>query len=328
MTADAPRRPVLIEQPDRLGVRSFPAWSCTMRLAVADPEVLGPASDDLIAMLDAVDAVASRFRTDSALSIANRRAGRPMPVPGLLVQLADAALTVARHTGGLVDPTVGRAMRRIGYDRDIADVLAADPGQAATRLTPYRAVSAMPGWRQVRLDRNIGLLTVPAGTELDLGATAKAYTADQAAATLSRRYGTAVLVELGGDIAVAGDRPDGWCVHVAERAGGDGQPVLLHRGGLATSTTALRRWQHGGRTVHHIVDPRTGTSASGPWRTVSVAAHSAIAANAASTAAIVLGADALAWLQARQLAARLVGIDGTVHTTAGWPAHAPLAVAS
>jgi FAD:protein FMN transferase len=143
--------------------------------------------------------------------------------------------------------------------------------------------------------------------------------ADRAAAALSRRYETAVLVELGGDLAVAGDRPDGWGVRVAEREGEDGQLVLIRRGGLATSTTTVRRWTRGTRTMHHIVDPRTAAPADGPWRTVSVAAPLALTANVASTAAIVMGERAVGWLESHGLAARLVSNDGTVHTTAGWP---------
>ena len=171
----------------------------------------------------------------------------------------------------------------------------------------------------MRLDREAGLLTVPVGAALDLGATAKAFIADHAARALSRRYDTGVLVELGGDIAVAGHRPDGWCLDVAEREGGDGQLVLVRHGGLATSTTTVRTWRRGGRPVHHIVDPRTGLPADGPWRTVSVYAPCALAANTASTAAIVMGEDAVAWLETRNLTARLVGLDGTVVTTGAWP---------
>ena len=164
-----------------------------------------------------------------------------------------------------------------------------------------------------------GLVTVPAGTALDLGSTAKALTADRAAETLARRYGTGVLVELGGDVAVAGERPDGWCVQVAEREGGDGQLVLLRHGGLATSSTTVRTWHRGDVRMHHIVDPRTGRPADGPWRTVTVSADDTLHANAASTAAIVLGDDALDWLTGHGYAARLVARDGAVHTTAGWP---------
>jgi FAD:protein FMN transferase len=287
------------------------AWSCTIRLVTADPGVLRYAAADLHALLRQIDAAASRFRSDSALSRANAHAGRPIPVSRELVELVDAALRMAAHTDGAVDPTVGRAVAALGYDRDIAAVLPDGP--------PVQAVASKRTWRGVRLDRAAGLLTVPAGTALDLGATAKASTADLAATTLARRHDTAVLVELGGDVAMAGDRPDGWCLRVAERAGDTGELVLLHRGGLATSTTTIRRWQRGGRPVHHIVDPRTGASAGGTWRTATVAAADALHANAASTAAIVLGEDAMPWLRAHGYAARLVAQDGTVHTTAGWP---------
>lgn len=296
------------------------AWSCAVRLVVDDDRALAAATADLTHLLERVDRTASRFRADSDLSRANVNAGRPTPVPRLLVELVGAALGAAAATGGAVDPTVGRAVRRLGYDRDISEV-AAD-GPAVTPLPPRRT------WRDVRLHRGAGLLTVPAGTALDLGATAKAWTADRAAALLSARYGTAVLVELGGDLAVAGDRPDGWVVTVAERQGDDGQLVLLRSGGLVTSTTTVRRWRRGGRPVSHIVDPRTGRAAAGPWRTVSVCAPSALAANTESTAAIVDGAGAPERLAARGLAARFVAQDGSVHTTAGWPAGRVAAVAS
>ncbi len=294
------------------------AWSCTVRLVVDDHAALAPAVADLEHLLRRVDAAASRFRADSALSRANTHAGRPVPVPKLLVDLVDAALRIAAHTDGAVDPTLGRVMDRIGYDRDISAVLPAAPEAAP-------AAPASRTWRDVRLDRDAGLLTVPAGSTLDLGASAKAYTADFAARRLARRFDTAVLVELGGDVAVAGPRPDGWCVQVAEREGGDGQLVLVRSGGLTTSTTTLRRWRRAGIDLHHIVDPRTGWPALGPWRTVTVGAADALHANAASTAAIVLGEHAEAWLAEHGYAARLVSTDGAVRTTAGWPSGRVLA---
>jgi thiamine biosynthesis lipoprotein len=294
------------------------AWSCTVRLVVDDERVLPAAVEDLVALLARVDAVASRFRRDSALSVANRRAGRPSPVPKLLVDLVAAALDAARQTAGAVDPTLGLAMHRIGYDRDIADV----PADGASVPAGLHRPGA---WRSVRLHREVGLLTVPVGSALDLGATAKAWTADTAARELAERYATAVLVELGGDLAVAGDRPDGWVIRVAEREGRDGQLVLVRSGGLATSTTTVRAWRRGGQALHHLLDPSTGLPAAGPWRTASVAAPSALAANIASTAAIVRGDDALAQLTTRGLAARLIGRDGLVVTTPGWPRALPVA---
>lgn len=287
------------------------AWSCTVRLVIDDERALRPAVADLQALLDRVDAAASRFRADSALSYANAHAGRPVPVPQLLVELVAAAQRVAADTNGAVDPTIGRALAVLGYDRDISAV--AEDGPMVTAARSAR------DWRDIRLVAHAGLLTVPAGAALDLGASAKAYTADLAARTLSRRYETAVMVELGGDIAVAGHRADGWCIDVAERAGERGQRVVIRRGGLATSTTAVRKWRRGGQVVHHIVDPRSGAPADGPWRTASVAAGDTLHANAASTAAIVLGADAVSWLEDNGYAARLVAHDGLVHRTSGWP---------
>ncbi|MDT4939866.1 MAG: FAD:protein transferase [Pseudonocardiales bacterium] len=295
------------------------AWSCLMRLVVEDDRALAAAAADLDALLARVEAAASRFRSDSALSIANLRAGRPTPIPRILVQLISAALDAARDTEGLVDPTVGRCVRTLGYDRDLA-VIEPD-GPAVSPAVPHAR------WQAVRLDSHAGLLTVPRGVELDLGATAKAWTADVAARTLSSRYGTAVLVELGGDLAVAGTRRDGWRIDVAEHAGGPGEQVVVHHGGLATSTTTIRRWRRGDADVHHLIDPRTGAPADTCWRTASVYATTAVSANVASTAAIVLGDDAMEWLERRNLAARLVDESDAVATTRAWPRPRVLAVA-
>jgi len=296
-----------------------PAWSCMVRLIVADRTVRDVAARELTALLDLVDRTASRFRPDSALSRANANAGRPTPVPALLVEFVRAALDAAAVTGGVVDPTVGLAMQRIGYDRDIRAV--------ADSSDPVYPLAARASWHDVLLDREADLLTVPPGTALDLGATAKAHLADLAALVLSRRHRTAVLVEIGGDLAVHGNGP-GWNVLVAEQAGTPGQLVLVRHGGLATSTTTVRRWRRAGQPMHHIVDPTTGAPTDGPWRTVTVHAQSALAANTASTAAIVLGDTAFDWLTARRLAARLVARYGTIVATAWWPSVGLEAVAS
>jgi FAD:protein FMN transferase len=134
-----------------------------------------------------------------------------------------------------------------------------------------------------------------------------------------------VLVSLGGDIAVAGPAPaGGWPIlvtddHRADPSKADGQVVGIAAGGLATSSTAVRRWRTTDGVVHHVVDPRTGRPAREVWRTVSVAARSCVDANTASTAAIVLGEDARSWLIERGLPARLVRPDGRVDTTGTWP---------
>jgi thiamine biosynthesis lipoprotein len=185
-------------------------------------------------------------------------------------------------------------------------------------------VASVPGWQTVDLQRHHSTVRVAHGVELDLGATAKALAADRAALAASRAAGTGVLVSLGGDVAVAGPAPaPGWPVRISEDHAAPldapGPTVSIRSGGLATSGTAVRRWRAGGAELHHIVDPRTGRPAETPWRAVTVAAASCVDANAASTAAVVLGEAAPEWLADRHLPARLQSGDGTVVCAGGWP---------
>jgi FAD:protein FMN transferase len=186
----------------------------------------------------------------------------------------------------------------------------------------------VPGWQSIRLDGQV--VHLAAGVRLDLGATAKGLGADRSAKAAFTAAGSGgVLVSLGGDIAIAGDAPDGgWPLLVAdehrqarqfEPGRAPAQVIRLTGGGLATSSVTCRRWRRAGQDMHHIVDPRTGYPARGPWRTVTVAAASCAEANAASTAAIIAGEQAPAWLTAQGLPSRLVAHGGTVLCCCGWP---------
>jgi thiamine biosynthesis lipoprotein len=210
----------------------------------------------------------------------------------------------------------------LGYDRDFPLVASTDrPG--TIRLIP------VPGWQCLHIDLARGRAQVPAGVLVDLGATAKARCADRAAAAAAAAAGCGVLVSLGGDVAVAGAAPvGGWKVRVTDSASADagapGQTVEILTGGLATSGVTVRAWRRGGTELHHIVDPRKGAPAPVVWRTVSVAAANCIDANIASTAAIVLGHEAPAWLAERALPSRLVAANGAVTRVAGWPPEAAM----
>jgi thiamine biosynthesis lipoprotein len=294
------------------------AWSCRIRVVVTDPGALAEARAVLTADLDAVDRACSRFRPDSELAAAEASAGRWVTVSPLLADLLDVGLRAARRTDGDVDPTVGGALAGLGYDRDLAAVSA----------TGVVVRTAVPGWRRIELDLDGGRVRIAPGVRVDLGATAKARTADLAAAEIARRTGTGVLVSLGGDIAVAGAAPDGgWRVRVEDVTGDPDLPadgptavVTIVDGGLATSSTRARRWRRGGLDLHHLIDPRTGLPPVAAWRTVSVAAGSCVDANTVSTAAIVRGRRVWPWLREIGLPARLVTEDGEVLTANGWPA--------
>jgi thiamine biosynthesis lipoprotein len=281
-------------------------------VVVDDAAALAGARRAVESELVAIDRACSRFRDDSELSRLHGADGRPTLVGPLLMQCIAVALEAARQTGGLVDPTIGAAVVAAGYDRDFGDL----PVDATAR-----PCVATPGWRSVRLDRERMLVQLPPGARLDLGATAKALAADRAAAAAVAVAPHGVLVGLGGDIATAGRAPaEGWPVGIADghRDAAPDATVALAGGGLATSSTTQRRWRSGGAELHHIFDPRSGRPAPVVWRTVSVAAPTCVRANTASTAAIILGAEAPAWLAARGLPARLVHRDGTVVGTGGW----------
>jgi len=295
------------------------ALGCAVRLAVTAPRTLAGARQALAAWLDQVDLACSRFRDDSEIAALDDSAGREVPISGVLTDALAAALRGAELTNGDVDPTVGSALARLGYDRDF-DLVQHDGSPVKLVVRP------VPGWRRITFDAEQQTLAVPSGIRLDLGATAKAWAADRAAADLAAEFGCGVLVGLGGDIAVAGPPPaDGWNVRIQDRTD-DPDPdaphtgVVIRDGGLATSGTAARRWSRGGRTLHHIVNPHTGLSARTPWRTVSVTAASCLDANIAGTAAVIRGTRAPAWLAECDLDARLVAEDGTVCTIGRWPA--------
>jgi thiamine biosynthesis lipoprotein len=282
---------------------------------VTEPDMLVAGATLLHDQLARLDRAASRFRADSEIARVDGAGGHAVVVSPLLIEILQVALRAARATDGLVDPTVGYAMTQIGYERDFSEV----PSTAAGQLP---APAPVPGWRSVEIDTATSTVRVPHGTRIDVGATAKAWAADRIAASVFDQLGCGALVSLGGDVAVAGPPPPGsFRVGLGDvcDAAPTGGVVAIASGGLATSGVAVRQWYVGDQLVHHIVDPGTGLPAAPWWRTVTVVASSCLEANTASTAAMVKGPSARAWLEARQLPARLVAIDGAVTRVAGWP---------
>ena len=300
------------------GIADDRALGGLVRLVVTRPERLAAAKAAVDRCLDDVDLAASRFRADSEIARVNATTAREVRVSPLLGRFIAEALRGARVTGGAVDPTVGTAVRLSGYDADFASVPA--DGRALELVA-----HAVPGWQAIRYHQPTRTVFVPRGVELDLGSTAKALASDLAAAAGLEAAGSGgVLVSLGGDIAVAGEAPSGgWTIQVSEDSGAsisqDEESITITAGGVATSSTTVRRWTRGGVELHHIIDPATGLPAQGPWRTATVVAGSCVDANIAATAAIVLGERAPGWLEARRLPARLVSREGAVTRTALWP---------
>jgi thiamine biosynthesis lipoprotein len=297
-----------------------PALGTTSFLAVTEDAAFAEASALFDTEIAAVDCACSRFRDDSELVRLNAAGGRPTQVGTLLLEAIEVAVDVARATGGLVDPTIGRTLRLAGYDRTFVLI-------RERHGRPRPSFVKDPDWQSIELDRANRTVRLPKSVELDLGATAKALAADRTARAIFDRTRAGVLVSLGGDVAVAGETPpQRWSIRIADDTAAplhaNGPVVGIATGGLATSGTTVRRWTTSEGEFHHIVDPRTGRPAPAYWRTVTVTASSCVGANTASTAAIVLGEAAPSWLAALRLPARLVRYDGVVTCTPGWPAEA------
>lgn len=292
----------------------FAGFGSTVGVWVTAPEHLATAEAVLRAWVDRVDETCSRFRPDSELNRANGASGRPVSVAPDLLDAVGVALEMAEISGGWYDPTVGEAVVATGYDRQLQEIKLSAPGRAGPAAPAGR-------WREVVVDRRTSTLTVPAGTLLDLGGSAKGWAADRALELIARAIGESrsvgVCVNAGGDLAVSGPAPaGGWPVRVSHAisgpAGAADEQINLHRGAVATSGAVQRRWRVDGREFHHLVNPRTGRPGDEHWRLVTVHASRCAVADPAATVAWLMGAEAPFWLDSQGLTARLVDRDGAV----------------
>ncbi len=291
----------------------FSTWGLTGTLTTERPADASFAAASLWRVIDEIDATCNRFRADSELSRLNASAGATLTVSTTLLEALAAAEAAFTVTDGLCDPTVLPALLAWGYDRDY-DLIR----ERTDLIEPD--VKGAPGLAALTVDRRARTVSLAPGCQLDLGASAKAFAADRIADEIGARGG--VVVEIGGDVAVRGTGPDGpWVIGVADRLTitGDEPRVRVTGGGVATSSIATRVWRVGARLVNHIIDPRTGLVADGPYATATVAADRCVIANAFATAALLWGEDAPYRIAQAGWSGRLVRRDGTVEFVGGWP---------
>jgi thiamine biosynthesis lipoprotein len=297
----------------------FRAMGSTMVLWLdTDEATARPVLSRVQGLVAAAERVLSRFDPQSELARFNARPRQWVPVSPLLWDVVTQALALAEATGGLFDPTILSALEAAGYRRSFAGMhgVAQDSASEAT-----------PGcWATVQRDPTRRALWLPEGARLDLGGIAKGYTAQRTVAYLSR-WGPC-LVDAGGDLTAGAAPPGlpGWPVAVAAPAAGDDESsdlfhLWLAQATLATSGIDYRRWQHNGRLVHHLIDPRTGHPAATDALAVSVLAPDAAQAEGWATAALVAGRDeGLALLSRQGLAGAVVDWQHQLRLT---PAMAP-----
>lgn len=152
--------------------------------------------------------------------------------------------------------------------------------------------------------------------EIDFGGIGKEYAADRAALILRAEGIASGLVNLGGDICILGPHPDGspWAVHIIHprQPGTILTTINLAGGALTTSGDYQRYFEFGGKRYCHILDARTGWPVT-HWQSASVIAPQCIAAGNASTIAMLLGSEAIPFLEERGVGFLLVDQQGKLH---------------
>lgn len=247
----------------------------------------------------------SRFRPDSELSRLNAAPDRPVVVSPETYTVIDLAVRAWRETGGRFDPTVLDALVALGYDRSFEHL--------TDDAAPLPPAPPVPGCGGVRLLAAVPAVIVPSGCRLDLGGIGKGHAADLVVAEMMAAGAVGACVNIGGDLRVAGEPPDGaagWSVGVEhpDDPGSDLVRLTLTAGAVATSTNRRRRWRRAGHEQHHLVDPGRGRPAATGVAAVTVVAGEAWRAEVLAKACFLAPADA-AGLLAPAAAAALVRTD-------------------
>ena len=254
-----------------------------------------------------VESCCSRFNPASELSALTRHVGEEVPVSTMLFEALRFALALAHETAGAFDPTVGRRMETLGFNREYrTGAVVHTPGHVDEPMS-YRDVHLDRGRRTVRLDRPV---------VLDLGAVAKGLAIDLAARELApfEHY----AIDAGGDLYLAGRNPTGapWAVGIRDPRVEDGLIEILHVSDRAVCTSGdyeRRRPGHG----HHIVDPRTDAVSDGAV-SVTVVGSPAMLSDGLATAAFVLGPrEGIALLERHGVKGLIVSTALQRHETRG-----------
>ncbi|SPC20052.1 FAD:protein FMN transferase [Cupriavidus taiwanensis] len=245
------------------------------------------------AVLGRVIAQMSNWEADSDLSRFNRApSGSWHALPADAFAVLQAALQVARDSGGAYDPSAGPLVDLWGF------------GPAPARRAPpspddVQAARGRCGWARIEIDAAGRRAWQPGGVALDFCAIAKGFAVDAVARYLCEQGLEHHLTEIGGELRGHGVKPDGmpWWVALEAPPGAgsdDAQQTLvaLHGLSVATSGDYRRYFDSDGRRYAHTIDPRTGYPASHALASVTVIHPQCMLADALSTALTVLGPDA------------------------------------
>jgi thiamine biosynthesis lipoprotein len=289
--------------------RTLPVMGTLGEIAVVhrDQRFAQDAIDAAFGELRRVESLLTRFSTDSEIGRANLAAfGRPQPVSAETSAVLSASLTWAEASDGSFDPCLAQAV-------SLWDVGNRTSPPEVPQVDRFRGRGL---YQALELGRSRGREVVLFHEEdmgIDLGGIGKGYGVDRTVETL-RSWGISdALVNVGGDLYAMGVSEDGDPWQVGVRSPDDPRGLVatipMTDRGVATSGDYHQYFEHGGTRYHHLLDPVTGKPSQVKVRSVTVAAESCMAADAAATTAFVASLD-----KARRVMAKVAPGSEVIHT--------------
>jgi FAD:protein FMN transferase len=270
----------------------------------------------------------SRFRPDSDLNL--WLAGKLTDLPDSLLLILDCAARLWHATDGLFDVRIRSSLEALGYDRPYRSLDLSDEGHRVAQASSQDRSTLDQQWPGFVVDLTNRAAQFDPGVLLDLGGVGKGLAADLIAEQLIHHGARSVCISLGGDIRTKGVGPHrgGWDIPINNPYGGsryasaidaDADEVFTTHhsvdGALVMSTVGFRRWgtpdDPHNETLHHLIDPRTGTSSGSGIRSVAATGAQAWWCEGVAKAALIAGPD-----EAIDLLERL-GVDGWVFLDTG-----------
>lgn len=267
--------------------------------------------DESVALCDKFEQLLSRTIATSDVGRINAAGGEPVEVDAITADVIERALGYCEESDGLFDITIGAVSELWDF---AAGVVPSE--QAVAEALPH------VGWRGVQVEgRTVRLLDPRA--RIDLGGIAKGYIADALIDLLVERGVSSASVNLGGNVAVLGAKPNGqpWMVGVRDPADEGGTKVVaklrMTGGSMVTSGLYERSFERDGQRYWHILDPRTGLPVQTDLISASIYSERSIDGDGYTKPLFMWGADeALRHLAEKpQLQALLITMDGDIRTT-------------
>lgn len=287
--------------------------ACRFHMIINQADGGGGEVDRAVALLQRLEALWSRFLPDSDISRINQSVGAPVVVAPETITLVETMKAAWDLTQGRYDPTILPILVASGY--------AASKADAALSTVLPEGPMRIGAMEEVFVDPYRCTVMAPTGVALDPGGIGKGLAADKAVALLLDAGADGALVSIGGDLAAAGTAPerDGWRIDI-ERADPGETPLcraMVDHGGVATSSTRSRRWDHDGRHRHHAIDPSTGAQSDTDLAAVTLFATSGWRAEVFATGALLAGSESvIAYLESHGLSGLAIVDDGAVLRTA------------